>query len=91
MTFPVLVEQCDGQFVASLVGTSKMRAVKPTRSQSISSLESEIHQRIESGELFLLEIDTIGVSGLSGKYSTDSTLRDICDNAYKMRDEECYQ
>ena len=88
MTFPVLVETYDGQFVASLVGTSKVRVVEPTRSQAISSLKTKIHQSIEAGELFFLELDTVGISKLAGKYESDPTLRDICDEAYKKRDEE---
>ena len=88
MTFPVLLERYDGQFVASLVGAPNVRAVEPTRSQAISAREAEIHQRIELGELLSLEIDTIGISNIAGKYSTDSTLREIRDNAYQIRDAE---
>ncbi|MCL0077294.1 hypothetical protein M1O12_04685 [Dehalococcoidia bacterium] len=62
--------------------------MEPTRSQAISALEAEIHQRIELGELLSLEIDTICISNIAGKYSTDSTLREIRDNAYQIRDAE---
>ncbi len=88
MTFPISVESHDGQFIASLVGTSNVRAVESTHSQAISSLKVKIHQSIESGELYLLELDTVGISNLAGKYEADPTLRDICDNAYKKRNEE---
>ncbi len=89
MSFPVLVEPCDNhQFSASLVGAPNVCAVEPTRFQAISVLEAEIHKRIEMGELLLLEIDNTGVSGIAGKYSTDPTLSEICDNAYQMRDAE---
>ena len=88
MTFPVLVESHNGQFVASLVGTSNVRAVESTRSQAISSLKAKIHQSIESGELFFLELDTVGISSLAGKYESDPTLRDIYEDAYEKRDKE---
>ncbi len=88
MNFPVLVEQCEGQFSASLAGVPDVRVIEPTRSQAISSLETEIHQRIEHGELLSLEIDSVGISGLAGKFETDPTLREICDNAYKIRNAE---
>jgi hypothetical protein len=35
-----------------------------------------------------LELAPTGVSGLAGKYRTDPTLREICTEAYRMRDAE---
>ncbi len=88
MTFPVLVEACDGQFTASLVGVPNVRVVGPTRSQAVDALKAVIEHRIALGELLSLEIDAIGVSSLAGKYNADPTLRTICDDAYQMRDAE---
>ncbi len=88
MTFPVLVEACDGQFTASLVGAPNVRVVGPTRSQAVDALKAVIEHRIALGELLSLEIDAIGVSSLAGKYNADPTLRTICDDAYQMRDAE---
>ncbi len=88
MTFPVLVEPCGGQFAASLAGAPAIRAVELTRLQAVSALEEKIQQCIKAGELLSLEIDTLGISSLAGKYSTDPMLREICENAYKIRDAE---
>jgi predicted RNase H-like HicB family nuclease len=88
MTFPVLVEACDGQFTASLVGVPNVRVVGPTRSQAVEALKAVIEHRIALGELLSLEIDAIGVSSLAGQYNADPTLRTICDDAYQMRDAE---
>ncbi len=88
MAFPVLVEASDGQFAASLVGAPDVRVVCPTRSEAIAALQAEIAQRIARGELLSLEVETGGVSSLAGKFRTDPTLRDICDEAYKIRDTE---
>ncbi len=88
MTFPVLVEACDGQFTASLVGVPNVRVVGPTRSQAVDALKAVIEHRVALGELLSLEIDAIGVSSLAGKYNIDPTLRTICDDAYQMRDAE---
>ena len=88
MTFPVLVEACDGQFTASPVGVPNVRVVGPTRSQAVDALKAVIEHRIALGELLSLEIDAIGVSSLAGKYNADPTLRTICDDAYQMRDAE---
>ena len=86
MTFPVLVEACDDQFAASLVGVPKIRVVGPTRSQAIDALKAEIEHRVALGELLSLDIESMGVSSLAGKYKSDPTLRTICDDAYQARD-----
>jgi hypothetical protein len=88
MTFPVLVEPCDGQFAASLIGMPNIRVVGPTRSQAIEALKAEIEHRVTRGELLSLDIETMGVSSLAGKYDIDPTLRTICDDAYQARDAE---
>ena len=88
MTFPILVEACDGQFAASLVGVPKVRVVGPTRSQAIDALKAEIEHRVALGELLSLDVEPIGVSSLAGKYSTDPTLRAISEDAYRRRDAE---
>ena len=86
MTFPILVETRNGQFVASVAGAANLRAVEPTRSQAIESLKAIIEHRIATGELLSLEIETIDVSTLAGKYGDDPTLRAICNDAYQARD-----
>jgi len=88
MTFPVLVEPRGGQFVASLVGAPNLCVVEPTRDQALAALKAEIQQRITHGELVSLEVETVGISSLAGKYSADPTLREICDEAYRGRDAE---
>ena len=88
MTFPVVVESCDGQFAASLVGAPNVRVVGPTRAQAIDALKTVLARRIALGELVSLDIETIGVSNLAGKYETDSTLRAICEEAYRLREVE---
>ena len=88
MTFPIVVEAYDGQFAASLVGVPNARVVSPTRSQAIDALKAVIEQRIATGELLSLEVETTGISSLAGKYEADPTLRAICDEAYQLRDAE---
>jgi hypothetical protein len=88
MSFPIFVEAVNGQFAASLIGAPNVRVVKPNRAQAIAGLKAEIQQRVELGELLSLEIDAVSVSALAGKYASDPTLRDICDEAYRLRDAE---
>ena len=77
-----------GEFAASLLGQANVRVVRPTRSQALDALKTEIEHRVALGELLSLEIDAVGVSGLAGKYGTDPTVRAICDEAYQSRDDD---
>jgi hypothetical protein len=86
MTFPVVIEACDGQFAASFVGAPNVRVVEPTRDQAIAALRGELQQRVQRGELLALDIDVVSISSLAGKYSADPTLREICNQAYQRRD-----
>ncbi len=88
MTFPVLIESSNGQFVAVLVGAPTIRTVGPTRDAALAALHTELAQRLARGELVSLELASTGVSGLAGTYCTDPTLRDICTEAYRTRDTE---
>ena len=88
MTFPVLIEQCNGEFSAELAGAPGVRVVEPSRSQAIAGLKAEIAKCIQLGKLAPLEIDTVSVSALAGAYRDDPALRKICDEAYRTRDAE---
>lgn len=88
MNFPVLVEAFDDEFAASLVGAPAVRVVRDNRLEAISGLKPEIQHRVAIGELLSLEIDTVSISSLAGKYAGDPTLTWICDEAYKLRDAE---
>lgn len=55
---------------------------------SNDALKAVIEQRIATGELLSLEVETTGISSLAGKYEADPTLRAICDEAYQLRDAE---
>ena len=86
MNFSVMVHAAHGQFEATLVGASDVRATAPTRAEALATLETVIEKRVERGELVTLQIGRKGLAGLFGKYSDDPTLQDICDEAYKERD-----
>ena len=88
MAFPVLIEHCDGQFAATLVGVPTSRVVGSTRAEVLAALQADLTQRLARGELVALEPAPTGVSGLAGAYRTDPTLREICREAYRLRDAE---
>jgi hypothetical protein len=88
MSFPILVEAQNGHFTAFLVGAPDLSVVKATREQAIAALRVEIQHRIHQDELLSLEVETVGVSDMAGIFTDDPTLRDICDEAYRLRDSE---
>ena len=88
MSFPIFVEAVNDQFAASLIGAPNVRVVKPNRAQAIAGLKAEIQQRVALGELLSLEIDAVSISSLAGKHGADPVLRQICDEAYQLRDAE---
>jgi hypothetical protein len=88
MTVTVLVLQSDGQYSASLVGSSTLHVVRPSRIEAIAALERELAEKVATGELMDLEVRPVGVSGLSGTFRDDDTLREICEEIYHQRDAE---
>ena len=88
MSFPVFVEADNGHFTASLIGVPQLSVVGLTRDQAIATLKQEIQHRIEDGQLLSLDVAPIGVSDLAGKYADDPTLREICEQAYQLSDDE---
>jgi hypothetical protein len=86
MMFSVMIEPCDGQFAATLLGAPTIRAVGATRDDALRALHTDLVQRLTQGGLVALEVSAQGVTDLAGAYSTDPTLRDISTEAYRSRD-----
>lgn len=86
MTLPVLIQSTDGQFCASVVGSPELRCVRPTRSEALAALRSELARKVAADELVDLEIEPLGVAALAGRFQDDPTLRDICEEIYRQRD-----
>lgn len=88
MTVTVLVQQSNGQFSASLVGSSALQVMRSSRAEAIAALQQELVAKVAAGELLDLEVQPLGVSSLAGKFRDDPTLREICDDIYRQRDAE---
>ena len=88
MTIPVWVEQQNGKFTASVPGAPQLNASGATRDDVIESVRTQLRSCVSTGQIVLLDIDFVGVSGLAGTYKDDTTILDICDEAYRLRDEE---
>jgi hypothetical protein len=88
MTVPVLIEQSDGDFCASLVGSPGLRAIRPSRAEAIEALRKELAKKLASGELLDLEVQPLGAAGLAGIFRDDASLTEIRDDIYRQRDAE---
>ena len=88
MGLSVFVEQSSGEYVATLVGSPAVRAVRPTREAALAALQSVLAKHISTGHLVTLDVPKTGVTALFGKYADDPTLEDICKEAYRERDAE---
>jgi len=88
MTFPVLIRTTNGQFSASLVGSPELGCVGSSKEEAMAALRQELSEKVKSGELVDLELTTVGVSGLAGRFTDDPMLREICDEIYRERDVE---
>ena len=88
MTLTVIVEESNGQFNASLVGSLTLHAVRASRGEAIAALERELAEKIAAGELIDLDFRLGGVAALSGMFRDDPVLKDICNEIYSQRDAE---
>jgi hypothetical protein len=88
MTFPIVIERCEGQFRASLVGDPGLWVGAPTQAAAVAALKEQLRERVAQGQLLSVDVDSEAVWGLAGKFADDPTLRDICADAYAARDAE---
>jgi hypothetical protein len=91
MLFAVMIEPYDGQFAATLLGAPTIHAVGATRDDALRALHTDLAQRLAQGEFVTSEVSAQGITDLAATYSTDTTLRDICAEAYRIRDAERHQ
>ncbi len=88
MTIPVWVEQQNGTFTASVPGVPGIQASGSTREIAVADARAQIRMSLSTGQIELVDVDFVGVSGLAGTYRDDPTILEICAEAYRLRDEE---
>ena len=86
MTIPVLVQQFNGEFRASVLGSSSVQVVRPSRDEAINAIQQELATKMASGEIVDVEVPPLGLTSLAGRFRDDPTLQDICDEIYRERD-----
>jgi hypothetical protein len=91
MTVPVRVEQQNGTFRASVLGSPQLSAAGETNEAAVAALRAVLEPQVQAGELVFLDITPQGVTALAGKYKDDPGWREMWDEvaaeAYRYRDE----
>ena len=88
MSFPILVHQDNGHFVATLLGAPELRVTAATREIALAEMRMALQKRMAHGEIVLLDMKPDWLFEIAGKYRDDPTLQDICDEIYRERDAE---
>ena len=88
MTLPVVVEQTNGRFTATLAAGAGVSASAPTREEALAALQAEISRKRRSGELVLLEVEPLGVTDLAGIWADHPFRDEMIAEIYRQRDAE---
>ncbi len=88
MTVPVWVEQQNGRFTATVLGAPQVKAEGATREQVVTAVTAQLRNAISHGQVVLVDPGFAGISGMAGMFRDDPTLREICEEAYRLRDAE---
>lgn len=90
MKFPVQVDQVNGHFSASLLGSPNLRAEGSSREAALSAMQTEISRRVQLGEIVWLDVPPPGMIDFVGILKDDPTLGELRDEIYRRRDLEPY-
>ncbi len=88
MPIPVSIEQLNGHFVATVLAMPSMRVEADTEYEAIDAMRNRIRDDIERKKIVLVEMDLVGLSGMFGKYKAHEDWQGICDESYRLRDEQ---
>lgn len=88
MNVPVYVEQLNGHYLATASGLPEIRAESSNRDQAVEEVRQQLREKVTSGQLVLVDVDFVGVSGLAGSFKHDPTILEIAAEAYRLRDEQ---
>ena len=86
MTFPILVEQKDGTFTASVVGAPAMAAAGATKDEAVAAVAARFRAGVAAGEVVLVDVPE---SPLPANRYTDQELevmREQVAKIYRERD-----
>ena len=90
MTMPVLVEEKDGAFVASVLGSPELCATSGTRELAVATLRVDLAGRVARGELAFVDVEPTGILATVGRQRTAEEIEEMdrqLAEIYRERDE----
>ncbi len=90
MSIEVQVTPTNGEFTASILGSSIVHAVGSSKPAAIEALKLKLQQLQNSGELVTIDLPVVSISDKIGTYTKEhrELLREICAESYRLRDEQ---
>jgi hypothetical protein len=90
MTVPVWVEQQNGKFTASVLGSPQVKAEGATREQAVAAVTAQLRNRVTSGEVVLVDVPNVTTAVPVRQVSPEdaAAIREMCAEIYGERDEQ---
>jgi hypothetical protein len=85
MTFPIWVEQQNGKFTASVLGSPQVKAEGATKEQAVAAIRAQLQNRMAAGEVVLVNVPTpLPVRNYTPEEI--EIMREMCAEIYRERD-----
>ena len=88
MSVPIIVEQSNGHYVASVLGRKAICAQGTTRESAIAAVRAAFQVAIDGGEIIMIDEGRAGLLNLPYDQSYAESMREIEAEAYREREEE---
>ena len=88
MNLTVMFERSNGTVSAAVPGIPFLRAEGPSEEAAAEALRAQLRSSLARRAIGFIDVDPVGLSGIAGTYRDDPSLQDICDEAYRLRDEQ---
>ena len=88
MNVPIWLEQRDGRYVATSVVDPQVRVEADTREAALIDIRRYIVEGPGIRELVFVTVPDQPADDIFGSMAGDTNLQEICDEAYRLRDEQ---
>lgn len=88
MNVPIWLELRDGIFIASSVTDPEVRVEGVSRAAALRDIRRRLLDQAGGRELVFVSLDDKPVEDIFGSMAGDTNLQAICDEAYRLRDQQ---
>ena len=86
MTVPVWVEQSNGKFTASVLGSPQVRADGATKEQAVAAVTAQLQSAVSHGEMVWVTVPALTVPAPTVSPDDARAWRELCSEIYRERD-----